>query len=147
MFRHFRNVVSNSLKTAKRDYYTSLIMENNKKQKLMWKYVKELLPGKSKPSRKGVLVEGQINTDPKCKANAFNEYFSSIGEDMASRLPPLASFRLNHQIYLLLLSLLSHLILLRNMPGNKFVGLDRLPGRLLRAKLVVSLSSHGFKRF
>ena len=92
MFKHFRNVVSNSLKTAKRDYYTSLILENNKKQKLMWKYLKELLPGKSKSSRKGVLVEGQINTDPKCKANAFNKYFFSIGQDLASKLPPSASF-------------------------------------------------------
>ena len=30
MSRHFRDVVSNSLKAAKRDYYISLILENKK---------------------------------------------------------------------------------------------------------------------
>ncbi len=40
MFRHFGNVISNSLKIAKRDYYTGLILENKNKLKLMWKYLK-----------------------------------------------------------------------------------------------------------
>lgn len=92
MYRHFRNVVLNSLKTAKRDYFTGLILENKKKPKLMWRCLKELLPGKSMSSPKGVLVEGQKITDPKCKANAFNKYFTSIGKELTSRLSPAASF-------------------------------------------------------
>ncbi len=31
MFRHARNVVSNSLKIAKRNYYTGMILENTNK--------------------------------------------------------------------------------------------------------------------
>ncbi len=65
MFRHFKNVVSNSLKIAKYDYYTGLILENKNKPKLMWKYLKELLPGIAKPSPKGLLIDGQIIIDPK----------------------------------------------------------------------------------
>ena len=41
----------------------------------MWKYLKELLHGKSKSTPKGVFVVGQVSIDPKCKANAFNKYF------------------------------------------------------------------------
>ncbi len=39
MFRHFRKVVSNSLKKAKCDYYTGMILENKNKPKLIWKYL------------------------------------------------------------------------------------------------------------
>ncbi len=92
MFRHFRNVVSNSLKISKCDYYTALILENKNKPKLMWKYLKELLPGNAKPSPKGLLIDGQIITDPKCMSNVFNNYFTSIGQELASKLPPAPPF-------------------------------------------------------
>ncbi len=87
MFRHFRNVVANSLKAAKRDYYTSLILENKHKPKLMWKYLRELLPGKSKATPKGLLIDGQIITDRKQMADAYNQYFTSVGKDLASKIP------------------------------------------------------------
>ncbi len=35
---------------------TGMIMENKNKPKLMWKCLKQLLPGKSKPNLKGQLV-------------------------------------------------------------------------------------------
>ncbi len=71
MFRHFRNCVSNSLKAAKRNYYTGIILENKYKPRLMWKCLKELLPGKSKASPKGLLIDGQIITDKLQMANTF----------------------------------------------------------------------------
>jgi len=37
--------------------------------------------GKSKSTPKGVLIDGQTITDPKCMANAFNKYFTSIGQE------------------------------------------------------------------
>ncbi len=69
MFRHFRNVVLNSLKIAKPDYYTGMILENKNKPKLMWKCLKELMPRKSKPNLKGLLVNGKIITISKGIAN------------------------------------------------------------------------------
>ncbi len=38
---------------------TGMILENKIKPKLMWKYLKELLPGQSKPNLKGLLVNGK----------------------------------------------------------------------------------------
>ncbi len=49
---------------------------------------KELLPGKSKPNLKGLLINGKITTNSKGIANAYNEYFTPIGNDLASKLPP-----------------------------------------------------------
>ncbi len=56
MFRHFRNVVSNLLKIAKCDCYTGMILESKNKPKLMWKCLKELLPGQAELNLKGLLV-------------------------------------------------------------------------------------------
>ncbi len=67
-------------------------MENTSKPKLMWKYLKELLPGNAKPSPKGLLIDGQIITDPKCMSNIFNNYCTSIGQELASKLPPAPPF-------------------------------------------------------
>ncbi len=88
MFMHFRNVVLNSLKIAKRYYYTGMILENKNKPKLMWKCFKELLPGKSKPNLKGLLVNGKIITNSKGIANAYNDCCTFIGNDLVSKLPP-----------------------------------------------------------
>ncbi len=60
MFWHFRNLVSHSLKKAKCDYYTGMILENKNKPNLMWKYLRELMSGNSKPSAKSLLVVSQI---------------------------------------------------------------------------------------
>ena len=80
MYRHLRKVVSNYLTIIKREYNTSLNLDNKKKPKLLWKYLNALLLGKLKTNIKGVLVDGQIMTDAKCKANAFNKYFIYNGQ-------------------------------------------------------------------
>ncbi len=65
-----------------------MILENKNKPKLMWKCLKELLPGKSKPNLKGLHVNGKIISNSKGIANAYNAYITSIGNDLASKLPP-----------------------------------------------------------
>ncbi len=143
MFRYFRNCVSNSLKAAKRDYYTGIILENKYKLRLMWKCLKELLPGKSKASPKGLLIDGLIDgqsiTDKLQMANTFNEYFTSIGQDLARQLPSATPFippnnppdipAFKFPVVTAQFVERQHL----SMPENKAVGLDILPGRLLRA--------------
>ncbi len=54
--------------------------------------LKELLPGKSKESPKGLLIGGQIITYNLQMANTFNKYFTSIDKDLARQLPSATSF-------------------------------------------------------
>ncbi len=139
MCRHFRNCVSNSLKAAKRDYYTGIILKNKYKLRLMWKCLKELFPGKSKASPKGLLIDGQIITDKLQMANTFNEYFTSIDQDLARQLPSATPFIPSnnppdipaYKCPVVTAQFVEKQLL--SMPENKDVGLDRLPGRLLRA--------------
>jgi len=51
---------------------TSLNLLNTKKPTLLWKYLKETMAVKFKSNIKYVLIDGQIITGAKCKANAFN---------------------------------------------------------------------------
>ncbi len=140
MFRHFRNVVSNSLKIAKRDYYTGIILENKNKPKLMWKCLKELLPEKCNPNLKGLLVNGKSITNSKGIANPYNEYFTSIGNDLASKLPPHNPSNLTNSDQPSGIPTFHFPIIhtdtvekqLSHMPENKAVGLDKISCRLLR---------------
>ncbi len=140
MFRHFRNVVSNSFKIAKHNYYTDLILENTNKSKLMWKCLKEFLPGKVNPNLKWLLVNGKIITNVKGIANAYNEYFTSIGNDLVSKLPPhnpsnLTNSDLPSSIPTFHFPMIPTDFVenqLSHMPESKAVGLDKISSRLLR---------------
>ncbi len=106
----------------------------------MSKCLKELLPGKSKPYLKGLLVNGKIITNSKGIVNAYTEYFTPIGNDLASKLPPynLSNFTNSNQLSGIptfhfpiiptdfVEKQLSH------MPENKAVGLDKISSRLFR---------------
>ncbi len=52
----------------------------------MWKCLKDILPGKSKPNLKGLLVNGKIITNSKGIANAYNEYFTKLPPHNPSNL-------------------------------------------------------------
>ena len=56
------------IKAAKKTYYTDLIMENKQKPKILWRCIKELLPGNKKTGPKGLLISGKIVTDKKIMA-------------------------------------------------------------------------------
>ncbi len=107
------------------------------------------MPGNSKPSAKSILVDSKIVTDPKTVANVFNGYFTSIGLTLAGSLPPAAPFTpyplLNIPAFNLP-TVTSEYIekQLQNMPENKAVGLDRLPGKLIRATAPATSNSLTF---
>ncbi len=61
MFKYFRNIVADSLKIKKGNYYTNLILENEHKPKLMWKCLRERMPSKNQSNTKGI-----INQWPNC---------------------------------------------------------------------------------
>ena len=140
-FKHFRNMVANSLRIAKRDYYTGLILENKYKPKLMWKCLKNLLPGKAKSTPHGLLVDGQILNDHMSMANAFNEFFTSVGHNLAEKIPTTDSHVTCDQYSQPNIPAFKFPTIttefvrkqLELLPENKAMGLDKFSGKLLRA--------------
>ncbi len=88
---------------------------------------------------KGLLINGEIVVDGQKMANFFNEYFTSIGQDLANMLPPgPPPFILYEPPDIPIFkfpSVTTEFVLkqLQSMPENKVVGLEKLPGKLLRA--------------
>ena len=137
MYKTLRNRVSNMMKRAKRIYYTNMILENKYKPQTMWKYLKELLPGKSKATPKGLIVDGELITDKMDMANIFNRYFTSVGEELAMKIPPTAQCNINTPTDVPTFTfpcVTSDFVEkhLKNLPVNKATGLDMISGKLLR---------------
>ncbi len=96
------------------------------------------VPGNAKSSPKGLLIDCQIITDTKCMSNVFTNYFTPIGQELASKLPSAHPFNPPETPEIPVFtfpSVTPEFVQkqLQNMPENKAVGLDRLPDRLLKA--------------
>ncbi len=65
----------------------SLLSFSNSKIPELQKNLNCIKLGNSMPSPRGLLIDGQIITDHKCMSNVFNNYFTSIGQELASKLP------------------------------------------------------------
>ena len=73
------------MKISKRKYYNNYVFENTNNSKKIWKGVKEIVNFKHQTSTKQVklrLDDCEITSSVEV-ANAFNSYFSSIGNDLA----------------------------------------------------------------
>ena len=79
----YKNIIRRSIIIAKRDYYNKLFNKYSKNLKMTWKAIKGTLnrhKTKNKFPETFKLSNGQIISDPKVIATAFNDYFISIGE-------------------------------------------------------------------
>jgi len=77
------------LKIYKRKYYNNYFFENTNNSKKVWKGVKQIVNFKPQTSTKQIqlrLDDCEI-TDSVEVANAFNSYFSSVGNDLARTTP------------------------------------------------------------
>ena len=62
-----KNLCTNKLRTAKRNYHQNLLNENSNNRSGFWNTIKEIFPSKCKTN---------IKTNNPVSANSFGEYFS-----------------------------------------------------------------------
>ena len=68
-------------------YYASLLEENSKNPKHMWKTVNSILERNSKTTSVSTIkFEGQLIQRPKLVVESFNEHFVSVGAKLASKI-------------------------------------------------------------
>ena len=87
-FKLYRNKLNHLLKISKRKYYNN-VFENTNNSKKIWKGVKQIVHFKPQISTKQIklrLDDCEITGSVEV-ANAFNSYFSSIGNDLARTIP------------------------------------------------------------
>ena len=88
-FKSYRNKLSHLLKISKKEYYNNYFFDNIYDSKKIWKGVKQIVNFKPPTSVKH--IELRVNdrkiASPIEVANAFNTYFSSIGNDLTKSIP------------------------------------------------------------
>jgi hypothetical protein len=86
-YKTSRNKVNIELRNAKKDYYSSKIAGQKFDPKRAWKSVNNILSRQNKPTVVNELNLDQNNlTSPEDIAEGFNDYFSNIGPDLASKI-------------------------------------------------------------
>lgn len=105
-FRLHRQLLSNSLKNTKREYYRSKITEFNGNPKMFWSIINELAgrpnPKDRFPLEKFILDNNNYSTGPEMAkdiANGFNNFFASVGQNLASSITVSGDPVLNDENY------------------------------------------------
>ena len=139
-YKASRNKVNTELRKAKKDYYSSKIAGHNFNPKKAWKSINNLLGRQSSPTVVNELkVDGSNLTNLKDIAEGFNNYFSNIGPDLASKID---SSNHNFETYVtttksefptfqpVTVSHVYHLLL--GLSSNKATGIDKISCKIIK---------------
>ena len=143
LYRDLTNKVTQSIKKAKSDYYTSLIIESSKSSgKDFWRAFKQTLPSTRMSSGvTNLLADGTLLTSAESVASAFNTSFVNFGKSLAEKIIPepypakatdchsTLSFQPISEDFV------SRSI--RLLKTNKVVGLDKINAHLLKVSVDV----------
>ena len=88
-FKLYRNKLNHLLKVSKNNYYNNYFYVNISDSKKVWKGIRQLVNFKSRsgsaPNK--LLVEDTEINDPKAMADAFNNFFANIGNNLTKTIP------------------------------------------------------------
>ena len=85
-FNRFRNILRQSIKDAKRLYFQRIFEKFKRDIKKTWSTINEKLQRKKKKTSSNIFYhDGKILKDELEIANAFNNYFTSIGPSLANK--------------------------------------------------------------
>ena len=89
-FKSFRNLYNKLIRVAKKQYFDDELVKQQKNLKETWKILKEAI--KSNTNRSNTVdflkVNGIGTSDHGKIAESFNEHFSTMAEQVASKIPP-----------------------------------------------------------
>ena len=140
VFRRKRNSVNERKRHLKRDYYQSTLNENRQNSQKLWETLNNITPGSKQCNTfsQSILKNNIEISDKKEIAKTFNNFFISIGSNLASAFnftgtshinPPINqnSFTFSHVTTSSVKKLIS------SLDNNKATGLDGISVRALKA--------------
>ena len=88
-FKMYRNKLKHLIAISKKQYFFKYFSDNLNNVKITWKGIKQLILTKSKKTQwpNNIVINNKSITDSKEIANIFNEYFASIGPELAHSIP------------------------------------------------------------
>ena len=138
-FKDARNKANNSVKKAKRKYFSENLDANKSDPRKTWRLINELQSRQSKSTKVSQVKTGnQVFTSPGDIAEAFNNHFTNIGQSLAQEIPsseidPLAYVNSVDGVFSFQRINVQKVIkLLKAIDVGKATGLDKIPNRLLK---------------
>ena len=88
-FKAYRNKLTAILRQAEKDYYSTLLNQHRSDIKKTWNIINNCIQHgkKSKSYPETFKVGEKLTNDPKQIANGFNNFFASIGPNLAKNIP------------------------------------------------------------
>ena len=88
-YRTYRNLFNKLIKASKRQHYDNHLKTHAKNSKKTWEILKELTTGKTTQVKiDKIKVNGEVITDNRKMANAFNAFFTEAGKNIYNSVEP-----------------------------------------------------------
>ena len=89
LFKTYRNMIVTLCRQSKSKFYTQYFQQYSSNMHKMWTGVRDLISLKSKTiSPISLKIGNSITSDPETVANHFNEFFSTIADNIQTTIPP-----------------------------------------------------------
>ena len=88
-FKYYRNRLNHLIKVSKKQYYNDYFHANRSNPKKIWTGIKRIIALRPKCNHAPKKINNKNTdiTEPKAIANAFNNFFAKIGNDIANSVP------------------------------------------------------------
>ena len=142
--KRYKQILGNIVHRAQREYYDNILSDRQTYAKNAWKIINETTGKKSKKSTliEHIVYDGQQRTTNQDIANAFNDYFSTVGAKLAQQINvpgndnDINQYLTNPQHNSLFLSPISDNEIqneILKLKIGKSAGLDEIPNKLVKS--------------
>ena len=143
IYKTYRNKLKQLLRNAEHKYYTDKIYRCQGNVKQLWKILKDLLQNcKSSAWPSSFIYNGLTLSDRKEIVEKFNDFFSSIGPNLAAKIPSSSTDILTYlkgsfsQSFVLLPTDASEIISITNsLKNKKSFGQDEIPVDIMKKSI------------
>ena len=104
LYKKYLNKLTHVKNLAKRNYYESIIKNNNKNSSQIWSVINEIVDYKNSASKgkfpSAITIENEtVKTDSQKFLDKLCKYFAKIGANMSKNLPHTntSSFKIHHK--------------------------------------------------
>lgn len=137
MLDHISKKVERCKKACKRAYYEKIL--NNTTHSKLWKNINQIFGRFKNSNNTTLIVNGRKVKDDAEKCELFNEYFSTVGHNLASKIPiegrqnPLTTVTpIRESIFLRPSSSNEIINIIHNLSSNKSPGPDNIPASIIK---------------
>ena len=93
-YKNYRNAIVKLIKLSKNNYYKHYFNNNINNSKKMWKGINDIIfNNKYKVNKFSLKINDNLTKDSSVIANTFNNFFSSIAQNLQTKIPNFGDFK------------------------------------------------------